>query len=101
MIIVTRKSVLNELVVGQFYGHRDNFIDGLRELIAQVRFSFKVSYVSVALNEDHGLTPELSSLGFKPISKKIHFIYKGYSDRLQNLDSGRHWHLMRGDIDTW
>ena len=98
-----RKKVIRELVIGKFlvtHTEPEFMRLALRELIKEVKRNAHFSIISFAVNDgSSALVDAVTSVGMKPIDKRIYFIAKGpLADKVQDWSS---WWMFRSDIDTW
>lgn len=98
-----QRRILRELIVGNVIlnDHSPEWLSRALELFSGlVRKSGRVSFVSIAVNEQSALwKAALTRASFRPIEKKIHFIAKG--PMAEQVTDWSNWWMFRGDIDTW
>ena len=98
---------INELVLGDIV--RDSadpelLRAGLKTLIRVAKRHSFLTILSIALNEqssDHSLLQAVKDCGFFKLKNRIHYIVKPMDDGFPECTDPSHWHLLRGDIDTW
>jgi GNAT superfamily N-acetyltransferase len=98
-----RKRIIRELVIGKFlvsHAEPDFMRKALQSLVQEVNRVANFTLISIAVNNtSEGLLHAVTTLGMKPIEKRIYFIAKGpEADRIQDWT---HWWMFRSDIDTW
>jgi GNAT superfamily N-acetyltransferase len=98
-----RKRIIRELVIGKFlvtHADQDFMQRALNALIREVKRSANFTLLSFAVNHHStDLVSIISSVGMRPIEKRIYFIAKGpLADAQKDWSS---WWMYRSDIDTW
>jgi GNAT superfamily N-acetyltransferase len=98
-----RKRIIRELVIGKFlvtHADQDFMQRALNALIREVKRSANFTLLSFAVNHHStDLVSIISSVGMRPIEKRIYFIVKGpLADAQKDWSS---WWMYRSDIDTW
>lgn len=103
--VYKRSRWMNELIIGDIRATSFNealLQTAFQNLISKCRISFRVSVLTIALNEK-GPTPigaVLAATGFMNTNKSIYFITKSYTDD-QDITNPSSWELYRSDVDTW
>ena len=98
-----RKRIIRELVIGKFlvtHADQDFMQRALNALIREVKRSANFTLLSFAVNHHStDLVSIVTSVGMRPIEKRIYFIAKGpLADAVNDWSS---WWMYRSDIDTW
>lgn len=98
-----RKKIIQEIVVGKAVFTTTDSAFRLRSWKSferTIRKHCSATMMSYASNTLNGtLTKEIEEYGFKKIDRKIYFIAKAKSGKIDT--NWANWHIERGDIDTW
>lgn len=102
-----RSKFINELIIGNIVSTTyDKVFLSLcfKKLIKEVRNSWAISILTIAINEhlnDKSLLQVLTKNRFRFINKYIYFIIKPINETSLSVVNAENWMLLRGDVDTW